>query len=112
MIHSEGMPELVKDEVVHAIALELLLDRSVAARHLKCNLCNQTAFGDCSSDRAKPRIVAVDHHWLDGLPLNKLTRQFGAVQEGVLKHNIGTQQLPRAGIGEARAVTTKRRSRR
>ena len=102
----------MKDKVVHTVALELLFDRSVAARHLKCNLCHQAAFGDRSTNRAEPRIVAVNHYWLDSLSLNKLTRQFGAVQEGILEHDIGTQQLPRARVGKARAVATKRRSRR
>ena len=112
MVHTKGMTQLVKDQVVKTIALELLLNRSVAARHLKCNLCHQTAFGDRSTHRAQPRIVAINHHGLCGLPLNKLTRQFGAVQEGVLEHDICADQLAGAWVGKTWTVTTKRRSRR
>ena len=55
--------------------------------------------------------MAIDHGCFHSLSLDKLSGQLRAVKEGILEHDVGTQQLTCERVCEAWSVTAEWRSR-
>ena len=107
MVHAQGVPNFMQDEVIQAIALELLLYLGRAAR------CFDRQLGKGASQTQHVTHTAV---MIRGpkygcrairLALNQFAGQCRSIQKGKLKHDIGAQQLARARVCKTGAIAAK-----
>ena len=75
MVHTQGVPKLMEDEVVHTITPELRLDVRTTARHLNGHVSNKSTLRNGMSNGASTGVVPIDHHRLAGVTLNQFTRE-------------------------------------
>ena len=107
MVHAQGVPNLMQDEVIQAIARELLLYLGRAARCFDRQLCKSASQTEHMTHTAvmirRPECGRRAYR----LTLNQFAGQRRSIQKGKLKHDIGAQQLARSWVRKTRAITAK-----